>query len=256
MITQGIRLPSAAPYGFAGSVAGFQWWLLVSICIGNFPVLIFPNTRNRLTSLLTIAKQCWNARDLCQVATKKEAPNKKSNASIPLLSDYLSRPENWNQIPCSQVGYWEPKSHLLSTWKWPCAITVFISMNFSSGSLLSQQMVWWFITGDSLKTQSPSTLQWKISTETLSPMILQIPHFKILTSLFPPITDCCIVHDPYSIPIKLLHFERPSYIKSDLNSDLHFLLPDAAKLWEVMVSLTAVSNELCFVLSIGCVANV
>lgn len=101
----------------------------------------FPNTRNRLTRLLMIAKQCWNARDLCLIATKKEAPNKKSNASIHLLSDYLSRPENWNQILYSQLGYWEPKSHLLSTWKWPCAITVFISMNFFSGSLLSQQMV-------------------------------------------------------------------------------------------------------------------
>lgn len=79
-----IRLPSAAPYGFAGSVAGFQWWLLVSICREIFhsgcttlPVLIFPNTRNRLKSLLTIAKQCWNGKGLCLIATKKEAPNKK-----------------------------------------------------------------------------------------------------------------------------------------------------------------------------------
>lgn len=123
-------------------------------------------------------------------------------------------------------------------------------MNFFSGSLLSQQMVWLFIIGASLKTQSPQLFSGKYP-ETLSPMILWILH--------------CF-HQSWTVVLCLIltqflpsffTLKDPLYFKLDLsiNSGLPFLLPDAAKLWELMASLTVVSNELCFALSLGCVTN-
>lgn len=156
---------------------------------------------------------------MCRIATKKEAANKKLkcfSSSVSRLSyPQILRPQT---TPCCLH-----ENDLL--------LSLSFSMNFISweSPVPTNSLIIHY--RNFPKEPGPINSSMEMSTDTSSPMILQIPHFKILSSLFPPIVVfalCVIFTHPQS---SLLDLRDLLYIKFDLsiNSGLLFLLPDTAK---------------------------